>query len=252
MSEKKIKLVYEIPYNVYCWVVCISVWLTVYFAIFVWTLWSDRKEAVYSSVSRRVAGFIMRMVGVKINVVGRENIPATESVIFVSNHQSFIDIKLALACVPKNFSFISKETVFKVPFVGRYMKTAGHISLKRDAGKKAYDTMNEVVKKLNNGKSFVIFPEGTRSPDGKLGKFKRGISLLILQSGCKVVPMAIVGSGEFLSKKRLLFNPLKTEMTVRFGKPLIFEKKDDAGREEVNSVVDDLRDAVVGLLSEGR
>lgn len=249
---KKSELIYQVPYTLYCWFEGISLWVTMYLFLFVLTVGSDRKEAIYNISSRYIAKWIVKLAGVNVKIVGAENVPRDEALIFMSNHQSFFDIKLALAFVPNNFSFISKESVFHVPLVGRFMRTAGHVSLKRDAGRKAYDTMSATVEKLNSGKSLVVFPEGTRSPDGRLGKFKRGVSLLLLQSGKRVIPMAIIGSGKFLAKGSAFFDIFHREVTVKFGKPMTFEKRDKVGREEINTIVESLRERVSGLLLEDR
>src|SRR3989339_585028 len=108
----------------------------------------------------------------------------------ILTHQSMMDIKLSLACIPINFSFISKDTIFRIPILGAYMKASGHIPIKRSEDRKAYETLLTAVKKLTAKKSLVVFPEGTRSENGQLGAFKRGISLIILKSGRRVVPMA--------------------------------------------------------------
>lgn len=249
MIGTKILYIYKIIYFIYCWAVIIPVWIISYLCSIILSIGNNKKEIIYNKISRFTARVILCLMWIRVKVIGIENIAKNGSFIFISNHQSFFDIKLSFACVPVNFSFISKESVFHVPIIGRYMKNAGHISLKRDAGKKAYETMIDAIRKLDNGKSLVIFPEGTRSEDGDLGAFKRGISLIVLHSGKPVVPMAIIGSGKFLTKKNILPNPLNRDITFKFGKPLIFPKMVKANRDEVNMVVEKIRIAISELLS---
>jgi len=183
----------------------------------------------------------------KIEIQGLENIPKNEPVIFISNHQSMMDIKLSLACIPTNISFISKDTIFRVPILGAYMKVSGHIPIQRGEDRKAYETLLTAVKKLTAKKSLVVFPEGTRSEDGQLGAFKRGISLIILKSGRRVVPVAICGSNQFMPKRGWLSHPEKRYVKMNFGKPLSFDNS-RTDREYTIQVTNQLRNEVLGLL----
>ena len=187
-------------------------------------------------------------MGINFDVKGLENIPENEPVIFVSNHQSFIDVKLSIAAIPRNFSFISKDILFKIPILGKYMRTAGHIGIRRSDERNAYGTLNEVIKKLDGGKSIIFFPEGTRSENGELGKFKRGISMVILKSGRRVIPTAIMGSRGYLPKSSILSNPGHRDIGFRFGKPLEFPKVDKEDRELSLDVVAKVRSEVSKLL----
>lgn len=235
-------------YFMYCCLATVFIWLAAYFTVAILSIGSDRKGFNYYITSRIMARLIIRSTGIRIKVIGMENIKKNEPVIFVSNHQSLLDIILAMAFIPNNFSFISKESLFKFPILGNFMRTAGHISLKREAGKKAYDTMVDTVNKLNTGKSLVLFPEGTRSIDGKLGTFKRGVSLLVVQAQNKVVPMAIIGSSSFLPKNGIYCNMKKRDITFKFGKPLTFAKNEKPDRQEINNIVSDLHNAVSELI----
>ncbi|MGR3179648.1 MAG: lysophospholipid acyltransferase family protein [Candidatus Anammoxibacter sp.] len=238
-------------YLVYSWPTAIGLWLMAYAVSIIFTIRSKRKEIIYNKISRFSARLIVQSLGIRVKIEGTENVPDNEPVIFVSNHQSLFDIELVFAYVPNEFSFISKESVANAPLIGEYMRKSGHITLKRESGKKAYETMVEAVDKLNMGKSLVVFPEGTRSSDGKLGQFKRGVSLIISQAGRKVVPMVIIGSGKFLSKDSIICNPQHREVTLRFGKPLTFEKKAKPNREDMNQIVERVRNSVLELLRKG-
>ncbi|MDR4507541.1 MAG: 1-acyl-sn-glycerol-3-phosphate acyltransferase [Candidatus Brocadiaceae bacterium] len=183
----------------------------------------------------------------KIEIRGRENIPKDEPVIFVLNHQSMMDIKFSLAYIPVNFSFISKDTIFRVPILGAYMTASGHIPIQRTEDRKAYTTLLTAIKQLTRKKSLVVFPEGTRSEDGTLGAFKRGISLIILKSGKRVVPVAISGSNRFIPKHGWLSHPEKRFVKISFGKPLSFSNS-RTDREYTIQVTDMIRNEVLGLL----
>lgn len=205
------------------------------------------KEKVFNTIERFFSRIAFKLLGMRVEIQGLENIPKDEPVIFISNHQSMMDIKLSLAYIPTNFSFISKDTVFHIPVLGAYMTVSGHIPIQRSDDRKAYTTLLAAVKKLTTKKSLVIFPEGTRSEDGQLGAFKRGISLIILKSGKRVVPMAIHGSNQFMPKRGLLSNPEKRYVRISFGKPISFESS-RGDREYTIQVTDRLHKEVLGLL----
>lgn len=242
--------IFRLIYLVYSWPAAVAPWLIGYLAAIILSVKKSKKEQIYSSISRIAARTTVDLLGIRIELDGVENVPTNEPVVFVSNHQSLFDIPLAFAFVPNNFSFISKESVFRVPLVGPFMKASGHIGLERTSGKKAYETMVATINKLETGKSLVVFPEGTRSVDGKLGSFKRGISLIISQSGKKVVPMAIVGSGKFLPKDTFLSDPQNRDIKIRFGKPFTFEKKDKVNRENGKRIVESIKSSISDLLSK--
>jgi 1-acyl-sn-glycerol-3-phosphate acyltransferase len=242
------KTIIKVFYTVYAWTVNVALWSTGYIISIVSTIGIKDKEGIYNSIERKFTQISFRLLGINFDVKGLENIPENEPVIFVSNHQSLIDIKLSIAAIPRNFSFISKDILFKIPLLGKYMRTSGHIGIRRSDERNAYGTLSEVIKKLDSGKSIIFFPEGTRSENGELGKFKRGISMVILKSGRKVVPTAIMGSRGFLPKSSFLSNPGHRDICFRFGKPLEFPKVEREDRELSMDVVARVRSEVSKLL----
>ncbi len=238
----------KVFYTVYAWIVNVALWSSGYVVSIVSTIGIKDKENKYNSIERKFTQISFRLLGINFHVKGLENIPENEPVIFVSNHQSFIDVKLSIAAIPRNFSFISKDILFKIPLLGKYMRTSGHIGIRRSDERNAYGTLNEVIKKLDGGKSIIFFPEGTRSENGELGKFKRGISMVILKSGRKVIPTAIMGSRGYLPKSSILSNPRYRDIGFRFGKPLEFPKVDKEDRELSMDVVAKVRSEVSKLL----
>ena len=239
---------FRLIYLVYAWFVVAGVWLIGYFFAVVTSVGSDRKEYIYNTLCRLSVRLAAKGLGINATVEGLENIPEGEPVIFVCNHQSFFDIYTAFGFIPRNFCFVSKDTVFNVPVMGGYMKIAEHIPLPRDEDRKSYTTLTKVVRKARQGKSLLIFPEGTRSADGRLGPFKRGISLIVLKAGRRVVPMCILGSRDFLPKGEWMPNPAKRDITVRFGRPIDFPRMEKMTKEDSVASVDRLRRAVADLM----
>ncbi len=242
------KMIIKVFYTVYAWIVNVTLWSAGYFISIVSTIGVKDTEDKYNSIERIFTQISFRLLGINFDVKGLENIPDDEPVIFVSNHQSFIDIKLSIAAIPRNFSFISKDILFKIPILGKYMKTSGHIGIRRSDERNAYGTLNEVIKKLDGGKSIIFFPEGTRSESGELGRFKRGISMVILKSGRKVIPTAIIGSRGYLPKSSILSNPEHRDICFRFGKPFEFPKVEKEDRARSKDVVARVRSEVSKLL----
>ncbi|HHT9159327.1 MAG: hypothetical protein A2099_06130 [Planctomycetes bacterium GWF2_39_10] len=239
---------YQILFTIYSWLLFVSLWILSTFTAIILSIDTKNKEKVFNTIERFFSCISFRLLGIKVEIQGVENIPKDEAVIFISNHQSMLDIKISLAYIPTNFSFISKDTIFHIPILGAYMKASGHIPIQRDEDRKAYATLLTAIKNLTaKKKSLVVFPEGTRSEDGKLGEFKRGISLIILKSGRRVVPMAIYGSNQFMPKRSLLSCPAKRRIRISFGKPLSFDSS-RTDREYTIHVTNKLRDEVQELL----
>ena len=242
------KKIVQLIYSVYAWFTCCLIWFIGYCITVVFTIGVKDKENRYNAIEREFTKITFKLIGINIDVKGRENIPDKEPVIFVANHQSFLDIKLFIAAIPRNFSFVSKDVLFKIPVLGKYMRISGHIGIRRSNERNAYTTLKEVIKKLDSGKSIVFFPEGTRSVNGKLGEFKRGISMVILRSGRKVIPTAITGSGGFLPKNSFLGNPECRDIRFRFGKPLEFPKVEKEDRDLSKDVLVKIRNEISNLL----
>lgn len=152
---------------------------------------------------------IIRLLGINVNVSGLENIDPSKSYLIISNHQSYFDIFILLACLKLNFKFIAKASLFKIPFLGWSMKRLGYIPINRKNLKSAIKTVRNVKSTLKTDKdwSILIFPEGTRAKDGKLSSFKKGgLNKLILGSGY-ILPVAISGTYNILKKGSFMIYP---------------------------------------------
>lgn len=161
---------------------------------------------------------ILWVCDVRVKVNGRENVESHVPCIYLTNHQSYFDIFALLAYLPVDFKFILKQELMKIPLLSVTMRRAGYIAIDREDPRKAVKSMNEAVTKIKNGSSMVIFPEGTRSPDGKLQSFKRGGFHLALKAGCDVVPVAIINSSSIVPKGSLRIN--RGSFAIAIGKPI--------------------------------
>jgi 1-acyl-sn-glycerol-3-phosphate acyltransferase len=157
---------------------------------------------------------IIRASGIKVDVEGRDNIPMGKPVVFACNHASQFDILILYEALPVQFRFVAKKELFKIPFLGLIMRLAGYIPIDRSGGKAALRSLQEAVGSLKMGKSIIIFPEGTRSPDGRLGPFKTGGILIAVRAGCPIVPVAISGSHDVLPRGSLRVHPGRIKVTI--------------------------------------
>jgi 1-acyl-sn-glycerol-3-phosphate acyltransferase len=125
---------------------------------------------------------------------------ARRPLLLAVNHQSMMDIFVLLAVIPGDFAFLAKQGIFRIPLVGLAMRLSGYIPLRRDSARGISEGLLGVERALASGRSVVMFPEGTRSPDGRLGELKRGTALLAARSGAPILPLALWGTGRVLRK----------------------------------------------------
>jgi 1-acyl-sn-glycerol-3-phosphate acyltransferase len=161
---------------------------------------------------------IIRISGIKVDVEGRDNIPMGEPVVFACNHASQFDIPILYEALPVQFRFVVKKELFKIPIFGFAMRHAGYVPIDRSGGKAALRSLYEAAERVKKGASIIIFPEGTRSPDGRLKPFKMGGILIAINAGCPIVPVAISGSHNVLPKGSLRVRPGRIKVT--FGLPV--------------------------------
>jgi len=145
----------------------------------------------------------LKLAGARIQAIGTENIPQDQPAIYMANHQSNFDIQTLYAGLPIQFRWLAKKELFDVPFFGLAMKRAGYIPVDRSNRKRAIQSMAVAADKIRQGASVVVFPEGTRSPDGQLLPFKKGGFMLALESGAPIIPVAISGSRDLMAKHSL-------------------------------------------------
>jgi len=165
-------------------------------------------------VGKLWARIIIRTSGVKIEVQGQDNIPMGRPVVFACNHASQFDILIMYEALPVQFRFVVKKELFKIPLFGFAMRHAGYVPIDRSGGKAALRSLHEAAERVKRGASIIIFPEGTRSLDGRLRPFKMGGILIAIKAGCPIVPVAISGSHNVLPKGSLRVRPGRIKVTV--------------------------------------
>jgi 1-acyl-sn-glycerol-3-phosphate acyltransferase len=152
--------------------------------------------------------------GVRVQVEGLHRIDPHQAYVFAANHQSQFDIFILLAHLPIQFRWLAKEELFRIPVFGRAMKGAGYISIDRSNRQAAFKSIDLAAERVREGTSIVIFPEGTRSLDGKLHSFKKGGFHLAIKAKRPIVPVSISGTFSILPKRGLRITPKKARICI--------------------------------------
>ena len=140
-----------------------------------------------------------RLVGIRVRVEGVENIPSGVC-IFVANHVSNIDPPIVVPSLGRRVALLAKQGLFRIPILGRAMRMADFIPVNRSDPEAAAASVEVAVRKLRSGVSYLVYPEGTRSPDGRLRAFKRGSFVMAIQAGVRIVPISISGPEKLMRK----------------------------------------------------
>jgi 1-acyl-sn-glycerol-3-phosphate acyltransferase len=180
--------------------------------------------------------FIVQALGARIRVLGRERIPPG-ACLFVANHTSTLDAPAVVGAIPRRVAILLKESLFKWPIAGQAFTLAGFIPVKREVHESAIASVEKAIESLRHGQSFLIYPEGTRSPDGRLQEFKKGAAVMAIKAGVPIVPVACSGAHRVMRKRSLVVHP--GEITVEFLEPIDASKCSFEDREELNERVHD-------------
>ena len=161
--------------------------------------------------------FFVRAVGVRVRVLGLERIPPGVC-LFVANHTSSADAPAVVGAIPRRIAIILKESLFKFPIVGQAFSSAHFVPVNRTVHDSAIASVEKATEILRAGQSFLIYPEGTRSPDGRLQRFKKGAVVMAINAGVPIVPMACSGAHRIMGKRSLVIHP--GEIVVEFLDPI--------------------------------
>ncbi len=149
-----------------------------------------------------------------VKVTGREKLNKKQSYIFVANHQGSFDIFLVYGYLEQHIKWVMKKSLRKIPLVGKACEAAGFIFVDNTSPKAALKTIDEAKKRLVNGASVVIFPEGSRTRTGKMGTFKKGAYQMALDLKLPVVPITINGSFDVMPIHSYFLHPHKMELII--------------------------------------
>jgi len=181
-----------------------------------------------------------------VKVVGREKLDRRKSYIFVANHQGAYDIFLIYGYLNQPIKWVMKQSLRKIPFVGKACEAAGFIFVDSSSPKAAAKTIEEAEKRLKDGASIAIFPEGSRSKTGKMDRFKKGAYQMALDIKLPIVPVTINGTYEVMPIGKFLINPHKVELIIHDPIPtenIRVENMREAATE-IGKLIDESREAI--------
>ena len=172
----------------------------------------DRRGDFGHKCARAWSRLILKTTGVRVQVSGLERLDPSRSYIFAANHQSIYDIPILFASLPFQLRIIAKASLGRIPFMGWHLQRTGHVLV--DRAKPGAGIMKKMARLVRQKHSLVVFPEGTRSTDGAVGRFKGGSFLIALEAGLPVVPISIQGSRHVMFRGRLMVCPGTVTVTV--------------------------------------
>ena len=204
------------------------------------------KGKIFGKIAHIWSKLILASAGVKYSIHGLDHLDSNQNYIFASNHESPLDIPLAFAGIKHHLISISKIEYKWIPIFGWAMQAAKHIFIDRQHHTKALKSLKKAALSIKkNPRSILLFPEGTRSTDGKIHKFKKGGLLLAIETKLPVVPMAMCGTSDVAIKGARTLKSASVEL--RIGKPI--ETKGMV-YEDRNTLTNKVFEAVVLLKSE--
>jgi len=214
--------------------------------LILWSLITGSPDWMYEVTIKMVrAG--LQVGGARVRVEGLENIPPGVC-IFAANHVSNMDPLAFLPTIPRRVSILAKKEVFRIPILSTAIRLAKFIPVERGDRESAAESVDLAVQYLKEGLSFAIYPEGTRSRDGRLLPFKKGAFVMAIEAGVPVVPVSIVGAHKLMRKGEWVMRP--GEVVVRFGRPVDASKYSMQRRGELREEVEAL--VAAGLPEEQR
>jgi 1-acyl-sn-glycerol-3-phosphate acyltransferase len=178
--------------------------------------------------ARAWARLILQTTGVRVTVRGLHHLEPGRSYVFAANHQSIYDIPILFASIPFQLRIVAKASLGRIPFMGWHLHRAGHLLVdRRNPGPDIVQKMRRLV---GESSSLIVFPEGTRSVEGALGRFKKGPFLVAIDAGLPVVPVSLSGSRHVMKKGRLMVCPGHVELTVHEPLPTSGVDRNDVRR----------------------
>ncbi len=218
----------------------IGVFLSLYIVLaglplVIYTLITKDPDPLYWAGIKGVM-FFVRAVGVRVRVKGIEHIPQGVC-LFAANHTSSADAPAIVGAIPRRVAVLLKASLFRWPIVGQAFRSAHFIPVHRGARDSAVASVEKATEAMKAGQSFLIYPEGTRSPDGRLQEFKKGAAMMAIKAGVPIVPMVCSGAHRIMEKRSLVIHP--GEIVVEFLEPIDASQYSLEERDALNQKVHD-------------
>ncbi len=221
----------------------ISLYTIVLGALSLASMLFDRRGRVAHECARVWSWLILVTTGVRVHAGGKHLVAAGRSYVFVSNHQSIYDFPVLITSVPFQLRILAKASLGAFPVLGWHLRCTGHLLVDRARAGRA--TLNRVAAMIRRGQSLIVFPEGTRSRNGRVGRFKRGVFLLAIDAGIPVVPVALTGMRHVMPKGRLMTCPGDVGIVLHDPLPT-----DGLSRADATRLAEQARDIVAATVAE--
>jgi 1-acyl-sn-glycerol-3-phosphate acyltransferase len=208
--------------------------------------WRRNLHCACDAAARNWGKAILWATGVKVRFEGLENLSLDAPQIVVGNHQSWYDVFTLAAELPVRYRFVAKKELGGIPIFGKAWKSCGHVSVDRGNREAAIAALDQAWREVREEKlTMILFPEGTRSPDGRLKAFKKGAFVLAVQGQVPLVPVAVLGSRKIMGKGDLGMR--SGEILVKIGKPI---QTEGATIRDRNRLMKECWDAIYVLKGE--
>ncbi len=230
------------------WAWAIGVVLTLFWStlgILTWPL-SPRGD-LYLRFARIWSRWILALLGIDVAVEGRDRLDRDATYLFMSNHMSTFDIFALFVATEHPLRMVAKRVLFLIPIFGWSLWMCGFIPIDRSDRERAIASLEKAARRIREGISVLVFPEGTRSRTGHLQRFKKGGFMLALKAGVPVVPVVVLGTQEIMEKGSIEVR--KGTITVRFGEP-IPTAGTEVGRQARDRLMGRVRESMVALGAE--
>jgi 1-acyl-sn-glycerol-3-phosphate acyltransferase len=211
---------------------------------FPWTFITGKIDFLYR-VGMALGYWSARIAGARVKIVGLDQIDKSGTYIFMSNHVSNIDPPIVCPLIPRRTSILAKKEVWRIPILAKALKLAEIVPIERENRDAAIQSIRRAEAVIKHGINMTLFPEGTRSPNGRLLPFKKGPFHLAITTGVSVVPITILGTYEMLPKGNMIIRP--GIVTLVFHPPM--DPKQYSSRDELTQAV---RDVINGALPKER
>jgi 1-acyl-sn-glycerol-3-phosphate acyltransferase len=196
----------------------------------------DPSGRLYTAIARYLWGKVLvKIAGIRLKVITASDIDWNRIYVVTANHASQMDIPSLFSGLEMPIRFMAKKSLFYIPVFGWSMWAANFIPVSRSSGKKARRSVDAAAGKIKKGPSLMVFPEGTRTPDGEIQKFKSGAFILAIKAQTPILPVAIRGSYKILPKDTMKMTPGPIELII--GKPIFTDNMTIADKEALKSTV---------------
>ena len=198
----------------------------------IYSVLARETDSIYA-VGRFGAKIAVWFAGIKLDVRHREKIPVGQAALFLANHQSNCDPPALVSILPPIWIMAKKE-FFRIPFLNIGMRMRGFISIDRSNRAAAIRSVDRAAESLKSGRPFIAYPEGTRSPDGRIQNFKRGVFVMAIKAGAPIVPISVSGGHKIMTKGKWAIHPGTLRITFHDPVPtagLVHEDRNRLSRQ---------------------